>query len=510
MLTALPRLVSLLFALTLPQIVPAAEHVATAPPPETASPATVPRARSATTAAHQTRLPAAKVTRHEITLPGRTLAFEATASAVTLTSPSGRDEADLAFVAYTLDSTDRVNRPVTFLVNGGPGAASAYLQIGAIGPWLLPLDGDRIVPSGPAALVPNEDTWLDFTDLVFLDPVGTGFSRLVDPNDRLRSRYLSVEGDARIIAQAIADWLVANDRTGSPKYFAGESYGGFRGPLVAQHLRDDQGFALSGLTLISPVLDFGWWQQPEYAPLPAVAILPSLAAAHMESQGRFSQAELEAAEDYAAGEFLTDLMRGVEDGAALERLTSRVTALTGMDEYAVAREDGRIDAGEFARESRSEEHLRTSVYDATVTAAGRNRGSDPVLDAMTAPLSTAMLGLYRDTLGWLPNRSYELLNGSVTRGWNWGNHRGQPEAVSALSDLITLDPALRVLISHGRTDLVTPYFGTTLILRQLDLSAARDRLSQVTYPGGHMFYTRPESRRAFREDAMALYEDASG
>jgi carboxypeptidase C (cathepsin A) len=456
------------------------------------------------------RLPPTRITHHALALPGRTLGFRATAGAVTITGADNREEADLAFVAYTLDGADPATRPVTFLVNGGPGAASAYLHIGVVGPWILPLDGERIVPSGPAALVPNPDTWLDFTDLVFIDPVGTGFSRFVGGEDQLRKRYLSVGGDAAVLADAIARWLMANDRTGSPKYFAGESYGGFRGPLVAQHLRDDQGLALSGLNLVSPVLDFGWWQQPDYAPLPMVAVLPSLAAARMEAEGRFSQPELEAVEDYAAGDFLIDLLRGVNDDAAVARITERIAALTGLDPDAVARRDGRIDAGEFSRESRRDERLRTSIYDATVTASGRSRGSDPVLDAMTAPLTTAMLGLYRDTLEWLPNRSYQLLNSDISRGWDWGSRRGQPEAVTDLADLLSLDPDVRVLITHGRTDLVTPYFGTALILRQLAVSDSANRLVQRTYAGGHMFYTRPESRRAFRAATLALYADRSG
>jgi carboxypeptidase C (cathepsin A) len=230
----------------------------------------------------------------------------------------------------------------------------------------------------------------------------------------------------------------------------------------------------------------------------------------METAGTFSEAALRQAEDYAAGDFLADLMRGVHDPAAVARLVDRVTALTGLDRTTVASMDGRIDAGEFARESRREDHLRASVYDGTVTVGGRDRGSDPVLDAMTAPLTTAMLGLYRDTLDWLPNRDYQLLNSGVTQRWDWGSDRGQPEAVTDLADLLSLDPSLGVLVAHGRTDLVTPYFGTTLILRQLDVSHASDRLRQVTYSGGHMFYTRPDSRRAFRDDARALYAKRSG
>ena len=174
---------------------------------------------------------------------------------------------------------------MSFVVNGGPGAASAYLDIGVLGPWILPMDDRTIVPSQPAVPVANPDTWLDFTDLVFIDPVGTGFSRLVEPDDARRGRFLSVDGDVEALADAIRRWLVENGRTASPKFFVGESYGGFRGPLVAEHLQTEEGIGLSGLVLVSPVLDFGWWRQPGYAPLPKVSLLPSLAAAAMEAGG---------------------------------------------------------------------------------------------------------------------------------------------------------------------------------------------------------------------------------
>ena len=203
--------------------------------PVHAQPAEAPAAAPA----EDERLPARAVTRHTLDLGDRSLAFTATAGAVTLTTRAGKAEADVAFTAYVLDGPQAAARPVTFAVNGGPGAASAYLQIGALGPWLLPMAGERIAPSQAVALVPNAETWLDFTDLVFIDPVGTGFSRLVDPDDALRGRYLSVDGDTDAIADFILKWLTENGRTGSPKYFVGESYGGFRGPLVAEALATD-------------------------------------------------------------------------------------------------------------------------------------------------------------------------------------------------------------------------------------------------------------------------------
>jgi carboxypeptidase C (cathepsin A) len=229
----------------------------------------------------------------------------------------------------------------------------------------------------------------------------------------------------------------------------------------------------------------------------------------MEAAGTFSEAALAAAEDYAAGEYVADLLRGVNDRAAVGRLVDRVTALTGLDREVVARAEGRIDSGDFAREALRDERRRTSVYDATVateSARGR-RGRDPVLDAMTAPLTSAMLAHYRGTLRWLPDRRYILLNGQLSRAWDWGSGRGQPEAVGAIEELVELDPEFRVLVAHGFTDLVTPYFGTALLLRQLH---GDGRVVQENYRGGHMFYMRPDSRRAFRADAAALYAGGAG
>ncbi len=461
------------------------------------------------------RLPADHVTRHELAMGDRTLAFTATAGSIPLTNPRNQPEADIAFVAYVLGDGDRA-RPVTFAINGGPGAASAYLNLGALGPWRLPMDAGGIVPSQPVDLVPNADTWLDFTDLVFIDPVGTGFSRLVNPDDDLRGRYLSVDGDVEAVAGFIESWLARNGRTGSPKYLVGESYGGFRGPLVAETLQTEYGVGLSGMALLSPVLDFGWWQQPGYAPLPTASLLPSLTAAAMEADGAFSEERLRAAEDYAGGDYVEDLLRGPRDQAAVSRIVDRVTDFTGLDRRAVEHAAGRIDARAYGRELLRSDDRIISPYDPAVTIPdpapedGGPRGADPVLDAMTAPLTSAMLGFYRDTLGWTPDRRYILLNQGVTGAWDWGKGRGQPEAVSALRRVLSLDPTFRLLVAHGLSDLVTPYFESELILRQLPTLGSPSRVRQANYRGGHMFYLRDESRRAFRADAAALYAAGAG
>jgi carboxypeptidase C (cathepsin A) len=257
------------------------------------------------------RLPPESVTRNTLQLPGRTLQFTATAGSLALTDPQGAPQAEYGFVAYARDDADPAVRPVTFVINGGPGASSAYLHLLAIGPWLLPLDGPAISPSAPAALEPNGETWLDFTDLVFIDPPGTGYGRVLG-GDQLRERFYSVGGDIDGLAAFVMRWLKEKNRLMSPKFFAGESYGGFRGPLLAQKLQGDQGIGLSGLVLVSPVFDFDWLDQGAGAPWTHAALLPSLAAASLSRKGPVSREALREAETYASGEYLVDLMRGFQ------------------------------------------------------------------------------------------------------------------------------------------------------------------------------------------------------
>ncbi|KAA2236533.1 S10 family peptidase [Salinarimonas soli] len=461
-------------------------------------------------------LPAESVTRHRLQLPGRELAFTAVAGSLPLLDRAGKVEADIGFVAYLREGEDPARRPVTFAVNGGPGAASAYLHLGVLGPWRLPLDGPTVPPSSSPALVPNGETWLDFTDLVFIDPVGTGYS-LTRPGtpDDLRNRLLSVEGDIDALATIVSRWLKDNGRLASPKFFVGESYGGFRGPLLAEKLQTDQGVGFSGLVLLSPVLDFGWRSQPSWNPLPQVSLLPSAAAAAMEQRGPVDRKALRAVEAYASGEFVTDLLRGQTDPAALDRLGARVAELTGLDPALARRLGGRLDMRTLQRELRRGEGLVTSAYDTGVTAfdpdptSPQGRFSDPVLEGMTAPLTSAIVDHLSRTLKWdVPDRRYQLLNGGVSRAWRWGGGRSQPESLNELRSALALDRRMRALVVHGFTDLVTPYFESELLLRQVPDYGAEGRVRLEVYPGGHMFYSRDGSRRAFRADAETLYREA--
>ena len=208
------------------------------------------------TAVEQLGLPPDSTTRHALALPGRTLNFTAIAGSIRLFDDKREPQADIAYTSYQLDGDKPAGRPVTFLFNGGPGASSAWLQFGDVGPWRLSITGAGAVASATPDLLPNAETWLDFTDLVFIDPVGTGYSRFVASGDEVRKRFFSIDGDVSSIALVIRRWLEKYDRLLSPKFVAGESYGGIRGPKIVRNLQTQQGVGVRGLILLSPVLDF--------------------------------------------------------------------------------------------------------------------------------------------------------------------------------------------------------------------------------------------------------------
>ncbi len=475
------------------------------PVPPAASPGgeARPAARTAEARPAERHLPADSTTHHTLELPGgRTLQFTATAGAIRLTEAEGKPEADLAFVAYQLDNADHRTRPVTIAMNGGPGSASAWLHLGAMGPWRLPMSGDAARPSAPPVLVDNADTWLDFSDLVFIDPAGTGYSRLADDGEPLRKRFWSMDGDVSTLAEAIRRWLQANDRLQSPKFFAGESYAGFRGPRLARVLAGDQGVGLSGLVLISPVLDYGLFSSNNFDPFGFVIHLPSMAAA---AQG-LGVAQLAPVEEYATGEYLHDLLQGQHDPKVLDRVSARVAELTRLDPALVRRRHGRIFSNLFLRENNVAGERIGSFYDATLTEQDPFPEfpfpiiPDPTFALFTAPVTSAIIDLIQHRLNWHPDGLYELTNNRILRQWDWGGGTARPEAITALA----IDPQFRVLVGHGIFDLVTPYFASKLMLAQIPDLGPPDRLRLALHPGGHMFYTRDDQRAALHDEARAL------
>jgi carboxypeptidase C (cathepsin A) len=454
------------------------------------------------------RLPADVTTDQSVELPDRTLRFKATAGSIPINNGEGKLQAEIAYIAYVRPDVEAANRTLTFVFNGGPGASSAYMQLGAVGPWRLPLD--NIVPSATPALVPNPDTWLDFTDLVFVDPVGTGYSRFINTSDEVRKQFWSVDGDIDVLATVMRKWIENNGRQASRKFIAGESYGGFRAPKLAGKL-NEQGVGVSGLVMVSPVLDFGWRGNGRQSPMPWVVRLPSMAAAAREAKTPFDRDALREVERYASGEYLQDLLRGERDAAAVERISARVAQLTGLDPALVRKLGGRIDSRTFIRERERDRGVIASMYDATVTSqdpeptSANSHAEDPVLDVTRAPFSSAMTDLYARVLNWRVEEPFQLLNNRVNSRWDWGGGRSTNEIVSDLRSVLAFDPRMRILIAHGATDLVTPYFENQMIVDQLPAFATPERLKLSVYGGGHMFYSREASRRALREDAAALY-----
>jgi len=459
-------------------------------------------------AAEQHRLPPDSTTKQTLAFPGRSLAFTATAGSIHLFNDKGEPQADIAFTAYQLDGADAHTRPVTFFFNGGPGAASAYLQLGATGPWRLSINGDAALSSAPPDLQPNAETWLDFTDLVFIDPVGTGYSRFVATGDDVRKRFFSIEGDVNSIAVTIRRWLEKSDRLLSPKFVVGESYGGIRGPKIVRELQTRQGVGVRGLILVSPVFDFREFTGSSI--LQYVWSLPTMAAVARESKGAVTRADMADVERYARGDFLGDLAKGEADAEATTRLADRVAALTGIDQAVSRRLAGRFDAIEFRREFDRKNGKVTGRYDASVSGFDPNPDSsfyhfdDPSGEPLIAPLTSAAVDLTTRKLSWRPDGSYELLNGAVERAWDFGRGLNPPESVSQLRQILALDPKLKLLVGHGLFDLATPYFGSKILLDQLPAYATPQRVKLVVYPGGHMFYSRDAARQAFRGEAEAM------
>jgi carboxypeptidase C (cathepsin A) len=366
------------------------------------------------------------------------------------------------------------------------------------------IGGEGAVSSATPDLLPNAETWLDFTDLVFIDPVGTGYSRFVASGDDARKRFYSVDGDVSAVALVIRRWLEKYDRLLSPKFVVGESYGGIRGPKVVRNLQTQQGVGVRGLILVSPLFDYRDFSGSSI--LQYMYTLPSMAAVAREAKGeaKVTRADLADVEQYAQGEFLTDLIRGQADSAASARLADKVASLTGIDQSVSRRLAGRFEVGEFRREFDRRNGRVTGRYDASVSGfdpypdSSYWRFGDPSGDSLMAPLTSAAVDLTTRKLNWRPDGSYHLLNEAVYKAWDFG--RGPAESISQLRQILALDPNMKLLVGHGLFDLATPYFASKVMLDQLPAYARSDRVKLVVYPGGHMFYSRDATRQAFRAE----------
>jgi carboxypeptidase C (cathepsin A) len=452
-------------------------------------------------------LPADAHVQQAMQLDGKTLKYTVTVGALPVRDKDGKIAGEVVVTAYTMDGE---NRPVTFALNGGPGASSVFLNFGAIGPKHLQAGNEGDSPSDSPMLSDNPGTWLDFTDLVFIDPVGTGFSRTTVSEADAKKLFYSTTPDIQYLSRVIYDWLVKNGRLGSRKYLAGESYGGFRGPRITYYLQSQLGVAMNGVVLVSPYLNPTIEDDGDLSPMPWMMTLPSITAAHMERENKLTPQTMADVIAYTRGEYAAALLKGRSDPEATKKMIEHVTELTGLDAAFVKYSGGRLETGAYLREVFREEGKLGSVYDSNVTSfdpfpfAPAQRANDPILASMIAPVTTAMVDFVTRVVGWKVDARYNALSYDVNRLWEGGDDL-RTGSVPELRQAVAADPKLRVLIVHGWNDLSCPFMGSILTVDQMPVMGDPTRVAVREYPGGHMFYTRPTSRADLRRDVMAMY-----
>lgn len=456
-------------------------------------------------------LPPAAHVAQSIVLNGKTIKYTATVGWLPVKDADGKITGQVVYTSYVVDAP---NRPVTFAFNGGPGAASVYLNLGAIGPKRVNFGAEGQSPSDPATLHDNPGTWLDFTDLVFIDPIGTGFSQSMVSKDETKKLFYGPDQDIHYLSRIVYDWLVKNDRLESRKYIVGESYGGYRGPRLTHYLQSEIGVGINGLVLISPALspDAG---SPDFSPIYWMTTLPSIVAANYERKGRLTAENMAPVISYDLGEYATDLFKGHSDPEATPRIVKKVTELTGLDPTFVKQSGGRLETQAFLREEFRETGKLGSRYDPNVTAydpfpySPTQETNDPILLSIIAPTTTAMVDWVTRTVGWKIDARYNALSDEVNRLWDrskGGAFRGSASARD-LRVAVATDPKLHVLIAHGWSDLSCPFMGSVMTVNQIPKMGDVSRIQVHEYPGGHMFYSRPGSQMALRKDVMAMFKE---
>jgi carboxypeptidase C (cathepsin A) len=450
--------------------------------------------------------------------------------------------AEMFSVSYLAAKT-KAERPVTFLFNGGPGASSAFLHLGAVGPRRVAFLADGSLPPMPPRLVDNEASWLAFSDLVFVDPVGTGFSRIIEQKDEKKEgdgadkgeepkggdpkEYFGQKRDLESLCEFAGRWLSKHDRWGSPVFIAGESYGGYRVGRLVRMLQEDAGIGLNGAVLISPALEFSGMFGNDYDIAGWVDRLPTMAAAALHhgrsraaaagrsGRGRGKRnaaldAVLAEAEEFASGDYARFLGRGAAmPEADRSAILARLGDLIGLPAEIVHRSEGRVSVDTFVRELLRDKRKVVGYYDSTITAHDpfpdrpTGSGPDPTLSGITPAYTMGINRLLRGELGVDTDREYTLLSMEVNRAWknDADHHAFEPAIPGATDDFrygLALNPHLRAFVTHGRHDLITPYYTSDRLrnLMRLDPATA-GRLTVRHFHGGHMFYAWESSRQQF-------------
>ncbi len=460
-------------------------------------------------------------TRHSVTINGRQIPYTATAGTLALKKEDGTPLASVFFIAYTKDDVeDAGRRPITFTFNGGPGSSSVWLHMGAFGPRRVQLDPEGSAPAPPYKLVNNEYSILDLTDLVFIDPVTTGYSRAakgVDPK-----LFHGVEQDIRSVGDFIRLYTTRYDRWASPKLLAGESYGTTRAAGLSGYLQQRYGMYLNGIILVSSVLNFQTLAFDKGNDLPYIFFLPSYTATAWyhkklprDLQSRPLTALLEQARRFAEGDYATALMKGDRlSESEQNRIAAQLARYTGLSPDYIKQSNLRVRMQRFAKELLRSEGRTTGRYDSRMKgidadSAGERPDYDPSYAAVQGIFSTLFKHYVRADLKFKTDLPYEILTGRV-RPWSYDHYANKYVNVAeTLRQAMTRNPSLRVMVANGYYDLATPFFATEYTIHHLGLAPSlRDHVTLDYYEAGHMMYTREADHRKLKADVAAFIRAA--
>jgi carboxypeptidase C (cathepsin A) len=438
------------------------------------------------------------ITSNTVTIAGQSVTYTVETGMLPLLKTDGATRASVFYIAYTrTEQTNKAARPVTFCFNGGPGSSSVWLHLGGLGPRRVKLNDDGTMPPPPFGLVDNTYSILHVSDLVFIDPVATGFSR--PAKDEKADQFFGQSGDIESIGEFIRLWTTRNERWTSPKYLLGESYGVFRAAGLADHLHSRYGLYLNGVVLLSGLLDFATLREGPGNDLPSLVFLPTFTAtAHYHKklppdlQADRAKALAEARE-FAFKDYLVALQRG-QSLTAAERSTiaTKLARLTGLPKQFIEDNDLQVNTSQFREYLLRDQGLILGRYDARITGRDADKGSnvprfDPSYAATYGPFSAAMNSYLREELKFQNDLPYEILTG--VQPWNYDARSSYPSVANQLASVMNQNPYLRVLVLTGLRDLACPVDGVRYSVDHMQLdSTFRTNISWAEYESGHMMY----------------------
>ena len=458
-------------------------------------------------------------TKHEMTVGRKKLSYIARSGSMPLKDACDETEAEIFFTSYELEGVkDQAKRPLTFVFNGGPGSASIWLHMGALGPKRVVMEDEGWMPKPPYRYEDNAHTWLDKTDLVFIDPVGTGFSRAA--SDELHKKFCSFKGDIESVGEFIRLFLTRTKRWMSPLFLAGESYGTTRAAGLSEHLVD-KGIAFNGIVLISTVLDFNAIVFSRANDMPFQLFVPTYAATawfHGKLSPALQQRELGDLMDevraWSEGELTLALMKGdrltEEEGKKIGR---KLAKYTGLDLDYVLGTNLRVNIFHFCKEllrgdKRSVGRLDSRFKGVEAGAATAAPEFDPSLIAITPPYTAAFNHYIREELGIETDLTYETLSFAVNEAWEWEKGT-MPATGETLRRALAKNPYTKVLVGQGYYDLATPFFAAEYMFTHMNIDAEhRENVSMTYYESGHMFYLDIACLAAFKKDVDAFLTNA--